>query len=840
MGGADKGLVAVAGRPMIEHVLMAVESQAGEVAINANRSTSRYARYGHRVLPDRLDGFQGPLAGMASGLESATTELVLVVPCDSPLVDPTLGPRLYAALSAHAADIAVAHDGERLHPVFALLRRTVAAGLRDFLGRGERKIDRWLEGEETTVVDFSDLPDMFLNVNRESDWLRLEARLGNGRPDDAPSPASTPVPVPVPPDSGRRRIRAGSAAGGSGVVSRPREGGTEPAPGGGARRIRPPVVGLAGYSGSGKTTLATGVVRALAAAGFRVAAVKHAHHSFDIDRPGKDSYELRRAGAAQTLIGSRRRWALVAETATAREPSLDELVDRLDRETIDLVLVEGFKHAPFPKIAVGRGGETPPLVNDPFVVAVATPGAAGGPAPGGRTLPRIDLDRPDHVARFIIDRFLTPSRLPSMQSPLAAIDPSCMDDFDPSSLLVEQALERIRALTAPVAGAERVAIRESLGRVLAEPVRSPIDVPAHDNSAMDGYAVRAIDAAGDGPTTLRVVGTAWAGRPFRGTVEPGECVRIMTGAVMPAGSDSVVIQERTATGPDDTVRFGEHPKAGSNVRTAGEDIRRGTTVLAAGQRIGPAELGVLASLGTLEASVRRRVRVAFFSTGDELRSLGEALDAGGVYDSNRYTLLAMLRALGAETLDLGVVRDTREDVERAFREAAETADAIVTSGGVSVGEADFVKETLERIGAVDFWKIAMKPGRPLAFGTVGEALFFGLPGNPVSVMVTFYQFVQPALRRMMGETVSAPVRFRVKCGSRLRKRPGRVEFQRGMLARDEAGQLTVRSTGGQGSGILSSMHEADCFIVLPLESEGVEPGEPVEVEPFHGVTGGAR
>ena len=427
-----------------------------------------------------------------------------------------------------------------------------------------------------------------------------------------------------------------------------------------------------------------------------------------------------------------------------------------------------------------------------------------------------------------------------MQDPIAALDPSCMDDFDPSSLLVEQALERIEALVAPVAGTERLAIRESLGRVLAEPVCSPIDVPAHDNSAMDGYAVRAADAAGAGPTVLRVLGTAWAGRPFAGTVGPGECARIMTGAVMPAGADAIVIQERTEPATGNAIRFSEPTRAGDNVRAAGEDVARGATVLHAGQRIGSAELGLLASLGTVEASVRRRVRVAFFSTGDELRSLGQPLDPGCVYDSNRYTLLAMLREIGAEVLDLGVVRDVREDVERAFREAAATADAIVTSGGVSVGEADFVKETLERTGEVAFWKIAMKPGRPLAFGTVGGALFFGLPGNPVSVMVTFYQFVQPALRRMMGEAATAPVRFRVPCASRLRKRPGRVEFQRGVLAYDDSGRLTVRSTGGQGSGILSSMHEANCFIVLPLASDGVEPGSEVEVEPFGGVTGATQ
>ena len=368
MGGVDKGLVEVAGRPMVEHVLTAIERQAGAVAINANRSTERYARYGHPVIADRMDGFQGPLAGMASALAAAATEFVLVVPCDSPLVDASLGPRLHAALVEREADVAVAHDGERMHPVFVLLRRAARAGLDAFLARGERKIDHWFAEEKTAIVDFSDLPEMFLNVNREEDRSRLEARL-DGEP-------------------GRGRKTAPAA--------------------GAPRSRRPPVVGFAGYSGSGKTTLATGVVRALTEAGVRVSAVKHAHHAFDVDQPGKDSYELRRAGAVQTLVGSRDRWALVTEVGAAQEPTLDELVDRLDFESVDIVLVEGFKHAEVPKIAVRRE-EDAPFVDDPFVVAVAIPGAGGGEAPDAPGVSRLDLDRPDRVARFIVERFLTPT-----------------------------------------------------------------------------------------------------------------------------------------------------------------------------------------------------------------------------------------------------------------------------------------------------------------------------------------------------------------------------------------------------------------------------------------------
>ena len=401
MGGADKGLVEVAGRPMVEHVLAAVERQAGAVAINANRSTDRYARYGYPVIPDRLGGFQGPLAGMASALEAAATELVLVVPCDSPLVDPSLGPRLYAALAVREANVAVAHDGERMHPVFVLLRRSVLSGLDAFLARGERKIDRWFEEEKTEVVDFSDLPDMFLNVNREEDRSRLEARLAV-RPRNGPDAAGARSASTGGGGAGRGAAPGGGGPGpesGGGAERRPASAG------GGARRRRPPVVGFAGYRGSGKTTLATGVVRSLAGAGLRVAAVKHAHHSFDVDQPGKDSYELRLAGAVQTLVGSRRRWALVTEVGAAREPTLDELVDRLDWGSVDIVLVEGFKHAEVPKIAVRRE-EDAPLVDDPFVVAVASPGAGDG---GRGALPRLDLDRPDRVARFIVERFLTPT-----------------------------------------------------------------------------------------------------------------------------------------------------------------------------------------------------------------------------------------------------------------------------------------------------------------------------------------------------------------------------------------------------------------------------------------------
>lgn len=411
---------------------------------------------------------------------------------------------------------------------------------------------------------------------------------------------------------------------------------------------------------------------------------------------------------------------------------------------------------------------------------------------------------------------------------------SCMDDYDPNSLTVEEALRRIDTAVQPVAGFEKVAIRSALGRVLVEDIRSHINVPPHANSAMDGYAVNSADFPESGTRELTVIGTAWAGQPFTGRVARGQCVRIMTGAMLPDGTDSVVIQERVER-DGDVIRFGAGNKPGQNVRRPGEDLAVGQVVLEAGKKLVPADIGLLASLGVAEVKVRRRLRVAFFSTGDELRSIGEPLEAGQIYDSNRYTLYGMLTRLGVDLIDMGVVRDRREDVQQAFADAAAIADAIITSGGVSVGEADFVKETLETVGEVNFWKIAMKPGRPLAFGKVGNAMFFGLPGNPVSVMVTFYQFVQPALQRMMGQTQAAPIRFRVPCLSRLKKMPGRVEFQRGILETDAQGQMVVRSTGEQGSGILSSMSRANCFIILPMECGNVEPGTTVDVQPFEGL-----
>jgi len=400
-------------------------------------------------------------------------------------------------------------------------------------------------------------------------------------------------------------------------------------------------------------------------------------------------------------------------------------------------------------------------------------------------------------------------------------------------LTFDQALSRILAMASPVRETQRLALRDALGHVLAEAVISPINVPPYANSAMDGYALRAADLPQDNQMHLRVIGTSWAGKPFEGTVNAGECVRIMTGAKMPAGADTVIMQEQVQRQDDQIIIGGGHC-AGQNVRHPGEDIAAGQSVLTVGQRLGPAELGLLASLGISEVNTTRRVRVTFFSTGDELRPVGTPLEEGQIYDSNRYTLYGMLSQLGVEIIDLGVIRDDPAAIEAAFVQASQQADAIITSGGVSVGEADFVKTTLDKLGQVDFWRIAMKPGKPLAVGKVNQAMFFGLPGNPVSVMATFYLFALPALRVMMGQPVTPPLTVTAICQHTLKKTPGRMDFQRGVLSNDN-GRLMVDAAGMQASHILSGMSHANCFIVLPRESGNIEAGSEVTVMPFYGL-----
>jgi molybdopterin molybdotransferase len=408
-------------------------------------------------------------------------------------------------------------------------------------------------------------------------------------------------------------------------------------------------------------------------------------------------------------------------------------------------------------------------------------------------------------------------------------------DSETFKLNVAQAQQRIWQDCTPISDHQTVTVHEALYRVLAEPIYSPINVPATTNSAVDGYAVRHADVIAADQQTLAVIGTAWAGSPYHGRLSSGQAVRIMTGAVIPEGANCVIMQEQVQASQDRIEIRGTH-QAGDNIRQAGEDLAQGEKALDMGRRLQPADMGLIASLGINEIQVYRKLRVAFFSSGNELRSLGEPLAKGQIYDSNRYTLTGMLQAMAVELIDLGVVPDDPVQLQQTLQSAAAGTDAIITSGGVSVGDADYIRDVMQRLGTVNFWQIAMKPGRPLAYGRVAGTPIFGLPGNPVAVMVTFYQFVRPALLKLSGVGgVDAPHSFRVRSRSSFRKKPGRTEYQRGVLSTDEQGELWVRSFGKQGSGILRSMSEADCLVVLPHDSDTVHAGDYVEVQPFYGL-----
>jgi molybdopterin molybdotransferase len=417
---------------------------------------------------------------------------------------------------------------------------------------------------------------------------------------------------------------------------------------------------------------------------------------------------------------------------------------------------------------------------------------------------------------------------------------AALQGYDPQALSVDQVNAFLHELVQPVSADESqdVYLFDALGRVLAQDVISPISVPAHNNSAMDGFALDASQLKADEPLALRVVGTALAGKAWQGKVNAGECLKIMTGAILPDGLDTVVPQEfcevvsahdvTTVTIPPNLL------KAGDNRRLLGEDLMQGEPALKAGQHLTPAALGLIASLGLPDVRVHRRLRVAYFSTGDEVLSLGDAPREGAVYDSNRYTVFGLLTRLGCEVIDMGVVRDDPALLEAAFAKAAQEADAIITSGGVSVGEADFTKAMMKKLGDVAFWKIAMRPGRPMAVGRIGKSVLFGLPGNPVAVMVTFLAFVRPALLRMMGSTAQPAPLLRAKCLEPLRKKAGRTEYQRGFVSSAPDGTLHVRTTGNQGSGVLSSMVQGNGLIVLHHAQGNVAVGDEVDVLMFDG------
>ncbi len=583
-----------------------------------------------------------------------------------------------------------------------------------------------------------------------------------------------------------------------------------------------PILGFAAYSGTGKTTLLEALLPKLTEAGLRIGMLKHAHHNFDVDKPGKDSYRLRKAGASQMLIASRNRYALMTETPEA-EAEFEYLLTRFDEDKLDVVLVEGCKNIAFPKIELHREEVGKPWLypHDDNIIAIAS-----DTAELDSELPQMNINDLDAIAQFVL-QYVQDAKAPKSKEK----DAACCDTLSPAFLSVVQGQEKILSLVNTVSEIEACKIENAYGRVLAEDIISPVNVPQYTNSAMDGYAIRSDDVDRD---SYQVVAEVMAGHAYDQPLQVGQAVKIMTGAPTPRNGDTVVMREQASQEGDKVTFNGAHIKAGQNVRQAGEDLAIGSDVFTAGTRLASPEMGMIASLGFGEANVFRKLKVAVFSTGDEVQAPGTEQKANSIYDSNRFTIMGMLEKLGCEILDFGILEDNEQLMIEALENASAQADVVMTSGGVSVGDADYIKLALDKLGQIDFWRINMRPGRPLAFGQINNKPFFGLPGNPVAVMVSFINFVEPALRKMQGEQGWKPLKVNAIATENLRSRQGRTEFSRGIYELDDTGRLTVRTTGKQGSGILRSMSEANCLIEISPAIDTVKAGESVTIIPLQG------
>ncbi|EIE9608453.1 bifunctional molybdopterin-guanine dinucleotide biosynthesis adaptor protein MobB/molybdopterin molybdotransferase MoeA [Vibrio parahaemolyticus] len=583
-----------------------------------------------------------------------------------------------------------------------------------------------------------------------------------------------------------------------------------------------PILGFAAYSGTGKTTLLEALLPKLTEAGLRIGMLKHAHHNFDVDKPGKDSYRLRKAGASQMLIASRNRFALMTETPEA-EAEFEYLLTRFDEDKLDVVLVEGCKNIAFPKIELHREEVGKPWLypHDENIIAIASDSAELD-----SELPQMNINDLDAIAQFVL-QYVQEAKAPKSKEK----DAACCDTLSPAFLSVVQGQEKVLSLVNTVSEIEACKIENAYGRVLAEDIISPVNVPQYTNSAMDGYAIRSDDVDRD---SYQVVAEVMAGHAYDQPLEVGQAVKIMTGAPTPRNGDTVVMREQASQEGDKVTFNGANIKAGQNVRQAGEDLAIGSDVFTAGTRLASPEMGMIASLGFGEANVFRKLKVAVFSTGDEVQAPGTEQKANSIYDSNRFTIMGMLEKLGCEILNFGILEDNEQLMIEALENASAQADVVMTSGGVSVGDADYIKLALDKLGQIDFWRINMRPGRPLAFGQINNKPFFGLPGNPVAVMVSFINFVEPALRKMQGEQGWKPLKVNAIATENLRSRQGRTEFSRGIYELDDTGRLTVRTTGKQGSGILRSMSEANCLIEISPAIDTVKAGESVTIIPLQG------
>ncbi|NOI53162.1 bifunctional molybdopterin-guanine dinucleotide biosynthesis adaptor protein MobB/molybdopterin molybdotransferase MoeA [Vibrio crassostreae] len=593
-----------------------------------------------------------------------------------------------------------------------------------------------------------------------------------------------------------------------------------------------PLLGFAAYSGTGKTTVLEALLPLLTDAGLKVGVLKHAHHDFDVDKPGKDSYRLRKAGANQMLISSRNRHVMMTETPEA-EADFDYLLTRFNPNTLDLILVEGCKNIAFPKIELHRDEVGKPWLypNDDNIIAIAADSKVES------DLPQMAISDLEAIRDFIIEyaqSFDSTSKKDKVASCASSKDNTpvvCCDSFSPAGLTVTQGQQKIVDSIDALDLTESVSLEQGYGRVLAEDVISPINVPQNTNSAMDGYAIRSEDLDLD---SYRVVAEVMAGHSYGKIVQRGEAVKIMTGAPMPEGVDVVVMREQ-AVQEGDKVSFPDAKiSVGQNVRMAGEDLEIGQPVFTRGTRIEAPEMGMMASLGFGTCPVLRKVKVGVFSTGDEVQAPGSEQKPNSIYDSNRFTIIGMLQKLGCDIVDYGIIEDDEQKMMNVLHSASLETDMVLTSGGVSVGDADYIKLALDKLGEINFWRINMRPGRPLAYGKIENRPFFGLPGNPVAVMVSFINFVEPAIRKLQGQTNWTPVKANAVAIEQLRSRQGRTEFSRGVFSMNESGVLEVKTTGKQGSGILRSMSEANCLIEISPAVDTVKVGETVTIIPLQG------
>lgn len=589
------------------------------------------------------------------------------------------------------------------------------------------------------------------------------------------------------------------------------------------------IYGVVGWKNTGKTGLMERLVAEITRRGLAVSTVKHAHHSVDVDQPGRDSHRHREAGAREVLLASRRRWALMHELRDAPEPALDDLLPRLS--PADLVLVEGYKSAGHPKLETYRSAVGRPLLatTDPTVRAVAS-----DTTHEGLPVPRLDLDDTAAIADFVLREVGLMHDTPAPAEPPPLAPPRLKDDCFalPPGIdwtPVDDALALLRRNLSPVVGIETLDVSAALGRVLADDVIARRSNPPAPNSAVDGYGF-AHAATGDGPQTLPLVpGRAAAGAPFPGRIPSGAAVRVLTGAILPDGVDTVVLEEDTAS-DGDRIAFHGGVKPRANTRRAGEDVAAGALALPAGHRLRPPDLALLSAVGAMRVSVHRRLRMGVLSTGDEISTLteGPVLDAGHIYDANRPMLLAMAERWGYLPVDLGHVGDDREALAERLDRSVDVADVIFTSGGASAGDEDHVSALLRAAGAMATWRIAVKPGRPLALGLWKGVPVFGLPGNPVAAFVCTLIFGRPALSVLAGGAWEAPAGYTVPAAFEKDKRPGRREYLRARLTADGRAEV-FRS---EGSGRISGLAWATGLVEIEDGARRIAPGDPVRFLPY--------